>query len=65
MGRAHNVPHAVSMNSASSGLDAAIGAFGIGYGDEVTWPCIRSACAVCARPRCDSDFRDVCCLREL
>jgi perosamine synthetase len=39
---------AVSMNSATSGLYAAIGALGIGYGDEViVSPYTMSACAVC------------------
>jgi len=38
----------VSMNSATSGLYAAIGALGIGYGDEViVSPYTMSACAVC------------------
>jgi dTDP-4-amino-4,6-dideoxygalactose transaminase len=45
----YEVPHAVSMNSATSGLYAAIGALGIGYGDEViVSPYTMSACAVCA-----------------
>lgn len=35
---AFNVPHAVSVNSATSGLIAAIGAVGIGPGDEVIVP---------------------------
>jgi len=40
---------AVSMNSATSGLVAAIGALGLGYGDEViVSPYTMSACAVCA-----------------
>lgn len=39
--------HAVSMNSATSGLYAAIGALGIGYGDEViVSPYTMSACAM-------------------
>jgi dTDP-4-amino-4,6-dideoxygalactose transaminase len=45
----YDVAHAVSMNSATSGLYAAIGALGIGYGDEViVSPYTMSACAVCA-----------------
>ena len=45
----YGVPHAVSMNSATSGLYAAIGALGIGYGDEViVSPYTMSACAVSA-----------------
>ena len=41
-----NVPHVVSVNSATSGLYAAIGALGIGYGDEViVSPYTMSACA--------------------
>jgi len=44
----YGVKHAVSMNSATSGLYAAIGALGIGYGDEViVSPYTMSACAVC------------------
>jgi dTDP-4-amino-4,6-dideoxygalactose transaminase len=40
---------AVSMNSATSGLYAAIGALGLGYGDEViVSPYTMSACATCA-----------------
>lgn len=39
--------HAVSMNSATSGLYAAMGALGIGYGDEViVSPYTMSACAI-------------------
>lgn len=39
--------HAVSMNSATSGLYAAIGALGIGYGDEViVSPYTMTACAI-------------------
>lgn len=39
---------AVSMNSATSGLYAAVGALGLGYGDEViVSPYTMSACAVC------------------
>lgn len=34
-GEAHEVKHSISLNSATSGLYAAIGALGIGYGDEV------------------------------
>lgn len=45
----YGVPHAVSMNSATSGLYAAVGALGVGYGDEViVSPYTMSACAVCA-----------------
>jgi perosamine synthetase len=45
----YGVPHAISMNSATSGLYAAIGALGIGYGDEViVSPYTMSACAACA-----------------
>lgn len=41
--------YAVAMNSATSGLFAAIGALGIGYGDEViVSPYTMSASAVCA-----------------
>lgn len=40
------VPHVVSVNSATSGLYAAIGALGLGYGDEViVSPYTMSACA--------------------
>jgi dTDP-4-amino-4,6-dideoxygalactose transaminase len=40
--------YAVSMNSATSGLYAAIGALGLGYGDEViVSPYTMSACATC------------------
>lgn len=43
----YDVRYAVSMNSATSGLYAAIGALGIGYGDEViVSPYTMSACAV-------------------
>ncbi len=39
--------HAISMNSATSGLYAAIGALGLGYGDEViVSPSTMTACAV-------------------
>ena len=42
----YDVNHSVSMNSATSGLYASIGALGIGYGDEViTSPFTMSACA--------------------
>jgi len=42
----YGVPHAIAMNSATSGLYAAIGALGIGYGDEViVSPYTMSACA--------------------
>ena len=45
----YGVKHAVSMNSATSGLYAAIGALGLGYGDEViVSPYTMSACATCA-----------------
>jgi len=41
------VKHSVSVNSATSGLYAAIGALGIGYGDEViVSPYTMSACAI-------------------
>lgn len=41
------VEHVVSMNSATSGLYAAIGALGIGYGDEViVSPFTMTACAL-------------------
>lgn len=44
----YGVPHAVSMNSATSGLVAAIGALEIGYGDEViVSPYTMSAAASC------------------
>src|SRR5687768_10904132 len=44
----YGAKHAVSMNSATSGLYAAIGAIGVGYGDEViVSPYTMSACAVC------------------
>ncbi len=44
----YNVPHAVSVNSATSGLIAAIGALGLGYGDEViVSPYTMSAAASC------------------
>jgi len=43
----YNIPFAVSMNSATSGLYAALGALEIGYGDEViVSPCTMTACAV-------------------
>lgn len=45
----YGVPFAVSMNSATSGLMAAVGALGLGYGDEIiVSPYTMSACAVCA-----------------
>jgi dTDP-4-amino-4,6-dideoxygalactose transaminase len=45
----YNAPYAVSLNSATSGLYAAIGALGLGYGDEViVSPYTMSACAACA-----------------
>lgn len=44
----YSVKYAVSINSATSGLYAAIGALGIGYGDEViVSPYTMSAAAVC------------------
>lgn len=44
----YGAKHAVSMNSATSGLYAAIGALGLGYGDEViVSPYTMSACAAC------------------
>jgi perosamine synthetase len=47
--RYYGAEYAVSMNSATSGLYAAIGALGIGFGDEViVSPYTMSACAVCA-----------------
>jgi len=43
----YSVKHSVSVNSATSGLYAAIGALGIGYGDEViVSPYTMSACAI-------------------
>jgi perosamine synthetase len=43
----YEVPYAVAVNSATSGLYAAIGALGIGFGDEViVSPYTMSACAV-------------------
>ncbi len=46
---AHGARFAVSMNSATSGLSAAIGALGIGYGDEViVSPYTMTAAASCA-----------------
>ena len=45
----YGAAHAVSMNSATSGLYASIGALGLGFGDEViVSPYTMSACAVCA-----------------
>jgi perosamine synthetase len=42
-----NVPHVVAVNSATSGLYMAIGALGLGFGDEViVSPYTMSACAV-------------------
>ena len=38
-GARYDVPHVVSMNSATSGLFAAMGAIGVGPGDEVIVPC--------------------------
>ena len=44
----YGVPYAVSMNSATSGLYAAIGALGLGYGDEViVSPYSMTAVGVC------------------
>lgn len=43
----YSVNHSISMNSATSGLYAAIGALNLGYGDEViVSPYTMSACAV-------------------
>jgi perosamine synthetase len=43
----YNVKHSISVNSATSGLFAAIGALGIGYGDEViVSPYTMTACAL-------------------
>ena len=43
----HNIKHSISVNSATSGLYAAIGALEIGYGDEViVSPYTMTACAV-------------------
>ena len=43
----YGIAHAVSVNSATSGLYAAIGALGLGYGDEViVSPYTMSACAM-------------------
>ena len=43
----YSVKHSVSMNSATSGLFAAIGALGVGYGDEViVSPYTMTACAM-------------------
>ena len=44
---AYSVKHSIAMNSATSGLYAAIGALGVGYGDEViVSPYTMSACAL-------------------
>ena len=44
----YQATYAVSVNSATSGLYAAIGALGLGYGDEViTSPYTMTACATC------------------
>lgn len=44
----YGVKYAASMNSATSGLYAAVGALGLGYGDEIiVSPYTMSACAVC------------------
>tara|TARA_B100001057_G_scaffold296302_1_gene296466 strand:- start:24659 stop:25987 length:1329 start_codon:yes stop_codon:yes gene_type:complete len=43
----YNVAHSISMNSATSGLFAAVGALGVGYGDEViVSPYTMTACAL-------------------
>jgi perosamine synthetase len=43
----YNIKHSISVNSATSGLYAAIGALGVGFGDEViVSPYTMSACAV-------------------
>ncbi len=43
----YGTKHAISMNSATSGLYAAIGALGVGYGDEViVSPYTMTACAL-------------------
>ena len=43
----YNVKYSVSMNSATSGLYAAIGSIGVGYGDEViVSPYTMTACAI-------------------
>ena len=43
----YNIKHSISINSATSGLYAAIGALGIGYGDEViVSPFTMTACAL-------------------
>jgi len=43
----YGIKHSISVNSATSGLYAAIGALGIGYGDEViVSPYTMSACAI-------------------
>lgn len=45
----YGIKHAVAMNSATSGLYAAIGALGLGYGDEIIVSSYTmSACAACA-----------------
>lgn len=45
----YGATYAVSMNSATSGLYAAIGALGLGYGDEIiVSPYTMTACATCA-----------------
>ncbi len=47
MKKSVGVAHAVSVNSATSGLSAAVGALGVGFGDEViVSPYTMSACAV-------------------
>ena len=43
----YDINHSISVNSATSGLYAAVGALGIGYGDEViVSPYTMSACAL-------------------
>ena len=43
----YSIDHAIAMNSATSGLFSAIGALGIGYGDEViVSPYTMTACAI-------------------
>lgn len=45
--RYYGVKHSISVNSATSGLYAAVGALGLGYGDEViVSPYTMSACAM-------------------
>ena len=45
----YGAAYAVAMNSATSGLYSAVGALGLGFGDEIiTSPYTMSACAACA-----------------